>query len=465
MIDYLLLNATVVTLNSRREIYSEGAVAVQGERIVAVGPKEEVLRRFGTAKEVWDLAGKAVFPGLINTHNHLFQTLIKGLGDDRVLSDWLKYVTFPTSAHLEPEDTYYAALLGCLDGLHSGTTTMVDYMYPHPRPGLSDGILEAFRTVGIRGVFGRGCMNTGEKYGVPPVIMQGPGEVEADFRRLCRQYQDDLTKIWLAPAAAWSNDKEMLLKIKELAREYDTGIMIHISETPFDREATEDLHGIPDVNLMVELGMMGPRLLMVHCVHLTARDIRIAKHFDARVSYNPTSNMYLCSGVAPVPRLVEAGVTVSLATDGAGSNNSNDMLETLKIAALLQKVHNLDPTVITAEKVLEMATIDAARALGLENEIGSLEVGKKADLFVFNPLGAAKAVPMHHPVSALVYSSTQANVEMVMVNGKIVLSGGRVHTVNEGSILPEAHRAAVKLAERAGILRVLRERGWRFLAF
>ncbi|MGI9951475.1 amidohydrolase [Moorellaceae bacterium AZ2] len=465
MLDYLLVNATVVTVNPRREIYEGGAVAVKGDRIAAVGPAEEVLRQFGTARQVLDLSGKAVFPGLINTHNHLFQTLIKGLGDDRALSDWLKYVTFPTAAYLEPEDTYYGALLGCLDGLHSGTTTMVDYMYPHPRPGLSDGILEAFRTLGIRAVFGRGYMNTGEKYGVPRAIMQDKDEVEKDFRRLYNQYHSDMIKIWLAPAAPWSSDRETLLRVRDLAREFQTGVAVHISETPFDRWATEDRHGVPDVDLMAELGLMGPNLLMVHCVHLTPRDIRTIRYFDARVSYNPTSNMYLCSGVAPIPRLVEAGVTVGLGTDGAGSNNSNDMLETLKLAALLQKVHHLDPTVITAEKVLELATIDAARAIGLEAEIGSLEPGKKADLFVFNPFKGAKAVPMHHPVSTLVYSSSQANVEMVMVNGRMVLSEGKVQTIDEERVLPEAHRAAVKLAERAGTGRFLAERGWRSLAF
>lgn len=465
LLDYLLLNATVVTMNPRREVYSKGAVAVEGERIVAVGPAEEVLRQFGTARQILDLSGRAIFPGLINTHNHLFQTLIKGLGDDRVLSDWVKYVTFPTAMYLEPEDTYYGALIGCLDGLHSGTTTVVDYMYPHPRPNLSDGILEAFHTLGIRAVFGRGYMNAGEKYGVPRAIMQDKEEIEKDFVRLYKQYNSDMIKIWLAPAVPWASDRETLLRVKELAQEFQTGVTIHISETPFDRWATEDLHGVPDVDLMVELGLMGPHLLMVHCVHLTPRDIRTIRYFDARVSHNPTSNMYLCSGVAPIPRLVEAGVTVGLATDGAGSNNSNDMLETLKMAALLQKVHHLDPTVITAEKVLELATIDGARAIGLEDEIGSLETGKKADLFVFNPFKAAKAVPMHNPVSTLVYSSSQANVEMVMINGKVVLSEGKVQTVDEERVLSEAHRAAEKLAERAGTGRLVADRGWRSLAF
>ncbi|SMB92016.1 5-methylthioadenosine/S-adenosylhomocysteine deaminase [Thermanaeromonas toyohensis ToBE] len=468
MLDYLFIHGTVVTINARREIIADGAIGVRGDRIEAVGPTEEVLATYGGARKVIDAQGKAIFPGLINTHNHLFQSLLKGLGDDRVLKDWLAYMTFPSAAFLTPEDTYYGAILGCLDGLHSGTTTMVDFMYPHCCPGLSDGILTAFRELGVRAVYGRGMMNTGERHGVPRAIMQDVTTVEADCHRLFKEFHqadNGRIQIWLAPAAVWSNTREMLLKVKELAKIYDTGIMVHISETPFDREASCVEHGLPDIDVLEQLGMLGPKTLMVHCVYLTDRDVRLSKFFDARVSYNPVSNMYLSSGVAPIPKLLGWGVTVGLATDGAASNNSNDMLETLKFAALLLKVAHLDPTVITAEKVLEMATIDAARALGLEDRIGSLEVGKKADLFIFNPARTAKATPMHNPVSTLVYSASPENIELVMIDGRVVLEDGRVTTVNEATKIKEANERAYKLAERAGTLRFAAERPWRSLAY
>ena len=467
MIDLLIINGTIVTVNQKREILQDGAIAIEGSKIIEIGPSKVLQEKYTNVKRIIDATGKAIFPGLINTHNHLFQTLLKGLGDDKVLSDWLAEMTFPSSVHLLPEDTYAGAMLGCLDGLHSGTTTMVDYMYPHPRPELSDGVIQAFRELGIRGIFGRGFMDTGEEFGVQRGIMQDVETIEKDARRLFDKYhgtENGKIKIWLAPAAVWSNSKESLEMTKRLADEYKTGITVHISETPFDREAARQLHGDWDINVLEKLGLMGPNMLMVHCVHLTPSDIRMAKYFDAKVSHNPASNMYLSSGVPPIPRLIEAGVTVGLATDGAGSNNSNDMLETLKLAALLQKVHHMDPTIITAEKVLEMATIDGAKALGMENEIGSLEVGKKADLFIFNPQLAAKAVPMHHPVSTLVYSSSQTNVETVVIDGQIVLEDGVGTVVDEKAKLKLGQETADSLRRRAGTYH-LKTRPWRSLAY
>jgi 5-methylthioadenosine/S-adenosylhomocysteine deaminase len=467
MLDLLIVNGTIVTVNPKREILQNSAVAIQNGKIVDIGPTDALKEKYAEAKKVLDATGKAVFPGLINTHNHLFQTLLKGLGDDKVLSDWLAQMTFPSSVHLLPEDTYAGAMLGCLDGIHSGTTTMVDYMYPHPRPELSDGVIKAYRELGIRGIFGRGFMDAGEEFGVQRGIMQDVDAIENDARRLFDKYHgadNDRIKIWLAPAAIWSNSKESLEMTKRLADEYKTGITVHISETPFDREASRQLHGDWDINVLEKLGIMGPNVLMVHCVHLTPADIRMAKYFDAKVSHNPASNMYLSSGVPPIPRLIESGVTVGLTTDGAGSNNSNDMLETLKLAALLQKVHHMDPTIITAEKVLEMATIDGARAIGMEDEIGSLEIGKKADLFIFNPGLAAKAVPMHHPVSTLVYSSTQTNVEAVIVDGNIIMEDGIVSVVDEKAKLKLGQETADALSKRAGTYH-LKTRPWRSLAY
>ncbi|QGP91229.1 Atrazine chlorohydrolase [Neomoorella glycerini] len=466
--DYLFTHGTVVTVDGQRRVIHDGALAVRGDRIVAIGPTAALEAQFKQVGRVIDASGKAIFPGLINTHNHLFQTLLKGLGDDRVLSDWLASMTFPSAAYLEPEDTYHGAMLGCLDGLHSGTTTMVDYMYAHCGPELSDGIIKAFRELGIRAILGRGTMNTGASFGVPAAIMQDAATFEADCRRLFKAYHgadNGRLQIWLAPAAVWSNDREMFLKIRDLLKEYDTGLMVHVSETPFDREATVSEHGENDIETLRQLGLLGPRTLMVHCVYLTPREIRMARDYDARVSHNPVSNMYLSSGVAPIPLMLASGLTVGLATDGAASNNANDMLETLKFTALLHKVNDLDPTVITAEKVLEMATIDGARAIGLEKETGSLEVGKKADFFIFNPLRSARATPMHHPVSTLVYSGSSECVELVMIDGRVVVEEGRVKTVDEGAKIAAAAAAAGKLAARAGTSRLASTRPWRSVAY
>lgn len=466
MIDLLITGATIVTVNPQREILEEAALAVDKGRIVALGAKQDVETRYPMAARRIEARGRIIFPGLINTHNHLFQTLLKGLGDDRVLSSWFAQMTAPSAAHLTEDDVHTAALLGCLEGIHSGTTTMFDYMYPHPRPFLTDAIVRAMQDLGIRGVVGRGMMDTGEEFGVPRGIQQDVKTIVADAQRLLETYHrpGGRMRIWLAPAALWSNSRGLLSAVRELASSYHTGISIHVSETPFDRASTEKLHGLGEMDLLEGLSLLGPDLLMVHTVYLNDREIRMSRHYDVKISHNPVSNMYLSSGVAPIPKMLLAGLTVGLATDGAGSNNSQDMIEVLKFGALLQKVHHTDPTVITAEKLLEMATIDGARALGLEKEIGSLEVGKRADFFLFNPALTAKATPLHNPVSTLVYSAGEENVETVVVDGQIVMENRQVLTVDEPTHLQRAQKVAGDLARRAGTDR-LANRPWRSLAY
>lgn len=459
---YLIEHAGIVTVNSSREIIDFGYVRIQGDQITEVGKGN--CSDPGDCIRI-DASGKIVFPGLINTHNHLFQTLLKGLGDDKNLADWLSTMTFPGASHITREDVKSAALHGCIEGVRSGTTTMVDYMYPHPREGLSDGVIDAFTQIGMRGILARGMMNTGEQFGTPRAIMQDIDTISKDLVRLFDTYhgsQNGRIGIWAAPAAIWSNSRELLSTVWEITRSYGSFLTVHISETPFDREAAKSLHGMYDAEVLQELGILGPQVLMVHCVYLTDRDIRMAVCHDMKVSHNPVSNMYLSSGVAPIPDMVEKGLTVGLGTDGSASNNSQDMIELLKFTALLQKVHTKDPTVITAERVLEMATIDGARAVGLEKSIGSIEKGKKADLFIYNPLGSPKSIPMHHPVSALVYSGSDRCVETVFIDGRPVMLDGQFTEVNELQAAQECSLRAQELAVRSGMSS---SRPWKSTAF
>ncbi len=455
MIDILIKNATIVTVDEDRRVLFDGALAIKKDRIIAIGSTEDVLKEYREAKKIIDAKGKVIFPGFINTHNHLFQTLLKGLGDDMVLKDWLATMTFPAAKHITREDTYLAAMQGCIEGLHSGITTMVDYMYPHNREYLSDGIIDAYRELGIRGILGRGTMNTGIQFGVQKEIMQDVETVEKDLRRLFEEYhnsENGRIKIWVAPAAMWSNTKEMLKMLWNVTNEYDSHFTVHISETPFDREATKELHGKVDIELLEELGIVGPNVLMVHCVYLTEEDMELTKKYDMKVSHNTASNMYLSSGVAPIPEMLRKGITVSLGVDGAASNNSQDMIELMKLTALQHKVNKLDPLAMSAEKVLELATIDGAKAIGMEDEIGSLEVGKKADLIIFNPLLNPKAIPLHNPVSTLVYSSSMQNVEEVIVDGNIIMEDSKILTIeDEKEVLRKVQRAADELCQRGNI--------------
>ena len=455
MITKLLKNAVIVTVNPEREIFYHGAIAIENDRIVDIGDSDVLTEKYKNANEVWDLDGKIIFPGFINTHTHLFQTLLKGIGDDMELKDWLSNMMFPASVYLEPEDTYHAAMLGCVEGIHSGITTMLDYMYPHNREGLCDGILDAYKELGIRGILGRGCMDTGAQFGVHPGIMQQKDAVEKDIRRLFENYhnsENGRIKIWVAPAAMWSNSREMLEMLWKATNEYHSGFTVHISETPFDREAAKELHGYVDAELLEQLGIVGPNVLMVHCCWINEQDMDLIKQYDMKVSHDVCANMFLASGVAPVPQMLQKGLTLSLGVDGAASNNSQDMVELMKFTALQHKVNTRNPMAISAEKVLELATIDGARAIGMEDEIGSLEVGKKADLVVFDPLECPKAIPMHNPVSTLVYSSSLKNITDVMVDGEVLMKDGIIVKVaDEKKVYRDAQKCAENLCERGKI--------------
>lgn len=455
MADLILKNGVIVTVNPDRDVIFGGALAATDGKIVAVGPTAEVeAAHVGPATEVVDLAGKVVFPGFVNTHNHLFQTLLKGLGDDMVLKDWLATMTFPAATRLTPDECHAAAAIGILEGIRSGMTCELDYMYANPRDGLAEPVIQAMDELGVRGILGYGSMDAGLDFGVCPGLVRKSDEIVAHLDELCSAYNgaaDGRLGVWAAPAALWSNSEKMLRGLYEVVCDHGTGITIHVSETPFDREATVAEHGCAGTDCLEKLGITGPNVLMVHCVWLTDKDIEASAAHGYKVSHNPVSNMYLASGIAPIPKMLAAGVTVGLGVDGAASNNGQDMLELMKTAALLQKVGTRDPVSMTAEKALEMATIDGARALGLEDKIGSLEPGKRCDFAVFDPYCSPKSIPMHNPVSDLVYSSTMGCITDVAVDGRFLMRDGIVTVVDEEAVLREAQAAAEGLCERAGI--------------
>jgi 5-methylthioadenosine/S-adenosylhomocysteine deaminase len=461
--DRLLSHATVVTMNPNRDIIEDGAVYVKDDRIQDVGVTTDLQQKYSHA-EVLDCTGQVIIPGLINTHTHLFQTLLKGLGDDRVLKDWFTTMTGPSAVELTPDDCYAAALHGCVESIQSGVTTLVDFMYVHPQENLTEAVIRAFEEAGIRGVVARGYITTGVEVGVPKPLVEDVDAALADARRLIRKYNKPgaRVQVGLAPCMIWTVDRDTLEKTRKLADEEGALITMHVSETPFEIENSLQRFGMRDLPYLEHVGFLGPDVLAVHCVQCDDRDIRILKLRDVKVSHNPCSNMYLASGFAPIPQMLLAGVTVGLATDGPASNNNHNLIHSLKFAALIHKGYHRDATIITAEKVLEMATIDGARAIGLQDELGSIEPGKKADLVVLR-FDNTFATPLHNPVSALVYSALGNEPELVIIDGQIVMRERTMQPVSESRVMQLAQEAADGLAERAGTVRFKR-RPWRSLA-
>jgi 5-methylthioadenosine/S-adenosylhomocysteine deaminase len=444
-VDLLILGGTVVTARPDGLVVPDAAIAIEGAEIVALGPRSEVAPG-GSARRSIDATGKLVFPGLVDTHTHLYQTLLKGLGDDLPLMEWIDACTLPSIPHLTPRMGYVAAALGCMESLRSGCTTVFDYMVDHADTDVFDAIIQAFDDVGIQGILGRGLRNRLGDAGtmtLPPIESQ-----LADTRRLEDRY--GVRRVWLAPGATWAMEVEALQATRRLADERGLRISLHTDEVLFDSADSVRRFGERTLPFLDRIGFLGPDVLHAHCVHLSEADCLILARRGAAVSYNPVSNMYLGSGVPPIPRLLDLGVCVGLGADGAASNNSQDMLEALKMSALLQKVHQCDPAIFTAPDALRIATSGGAAALG-RDDFGTLEVGRRADLFVFDPW-QAKSTPVHDPVSTLVYSSGEANVRTTVVGGRVVLDEGQVTSVNERALLEEAQMLAEQLAQRAGTL-------------
>ncbi|CCH89501.1 putative amidohydrolase [Modestobacter italicus] len=456
----VLAGATVVTMDAARRVLDDGAVAFDEDGIRAVGPTAEVRAAYPDA-DVVDCGGQLVLPGFVNTHTHLFQTLLKGLGDDRVLSDWFLSMTGPSAVELTPEDVYAGALHGCAEALTTGTTTLLDFMYVHPRPGLGDAVVEAMADVGIRGVLARGYMTAGEDVGVPPQLVQPVDAALSDAARLISTWNRPRSRVTvgLAPCMSWSVDAATLTETRALADATGALVTMHLSESPFDVDESVRRFGVRDVPFAAQTGLLGPDLLAAHCVQVDATDLDLLAASDTKVSHNPCSNLYLGSGFAPVPEMQRRGITVGLASDGPASSSNHSMLQAMKFAALLHKGVHRDPEIMTAEKALEMATIDGARALGMADVIGSLEVGKRADVVVLD-LSNLCVTPVHAAVSSLVYSQRGDEVRQVYVDGQLVVADGSLVTVPEEDIRARSIAAARGLAARAGTDRFA-TRPWR----
>jgi 5-methylthioadenosine/S-adenosylhomocysteine deaminase len=457
---FIFADAWLITMNEQRDVLESASVCVEKNRIVAVSTRQDLQRRFPTA-ELIDCTGRIVMPGIVNTHTHLFQTLLKGLGDDMVLKKWFTCMTGPSAVHLTPEDAHVAALHGCVESIRSGVTTLVDFMYVHTRPGMVKSVVEAFQQTGMRGFVCRGFASLGEEYGVPRELIEEPEQAIGDAREQMQRYNkpDAKVQIGIAPNMIWAVDEKGYRLTRKLADEQHALITTHLAETTFELQTAASRYGQTDTEFLSDIGFLGPDVLAAHCVHCKPHDIRILRHHDTKVAHNPCSNLYLASGCPPIPEMLLAGVTVGLASDGPASSNNHSLFQAMKFAALMQKGFHQDATVITAEKVLEMATIDGARAVGLGKDIGSIETGKKADLIVVD-YNNAFMTPIHNPVSAIVYSALGHEVSTVMIDGRFVMRDGMATGVNEAEIRKQAQISADDLARRAGSDK-FKKRPWR----
>lgn len=418
----------------------QGAIAIEDKVIVDIGRTHELRRKYGRGYEKIDAKGKVVTPGLINTHQHAAMSLLRGYADDLPLQEWLEKWIWPIEKHVTAHDVYIGALLTAIESIMGGTTT-VNTMY-HYTPEENEA--KAFADAGLRGVIGHVCFSWRKNE---------DREALEDLAKNWHNKADGLIRVSVDPHAPYSVDPEYMKELKVIREELNDKYgsekapiicHIHAAETSDEMEKIRKAFNIQFKNGVMayldSLGVLDERLIAAHCVALTDKDMAIMKKRNVKVSHNPISNLKLASGISPVPKMLKKGITVSLGTDSPCSNNTADMFEIMKTTAIIHKGINKNPTVMPAEQVLEMATIEGAKALSWENEIGSIEAGKKADLSIIS-LKRPHLCPVYSEASHLVYAAKASDVETVIINGRIVMENGKLTMLNIEKVMDVVEKA------------------------
>ena len=403
-----------------------------------VGVREGKIDLVGKAGEegydrVFDAGKYALMPGLINTHGHVPMTLLRGVADDVPLMEWLQDKIWPLEAKLNADRVYWGSMLGIIEMLKGGTTTFTDMYF------LEDEIARAVEESGIRSVLCQGVVALAPGF-------EGKLASSQQFVKNWHTKAEGRITATMAPHAPYTCPQPFLGQILDAAREVDIPLQIHLSESPGEVKDSYDQYGKSPVEILEESGMFNLPVLAAHCVNLNDNDIDILARYDVRVAHNPTSNLKLGSGIAPVPAMLAKGITVGLGTDGAASNNNLDMLEEIRLTALLHKGYHNDPTLVSAPKALEMATSMGARALFLDQEVGIIKQGMKADIILID-LDRPHLTPRHNIEAHIVYSAQSSDVSLVMVDGKILVEDGELTTIDEEKVLFEAARCAREMLE------------------
>ncbi len=433
-VDLVVAGGIVLTADQDWNIYDPGAVAVDGGAIVGLGPREEIEEAYRGREQI-DASGKLVMPGLINAHTHAPMTLFRGIADDLPLETWLYKYIWPAEAKwVDPDFVRLGTQLAAAEMIRSGTVLFCDMYF------FEDDIAEACKEAGLRVVIGEGLVD------FPNPDYKTPEEGLDRNEYLLRKWGGDSLVIpSIQPHSLYAASADLMQQSKALADQYGAPYLLHVSETQSEVQESREKYGCTPVARLADLGVLGPTTVAIHGVHLTDEDIELLAQHRTSVVQCPESQLKLASGFTPVPKLLEAGVKVGLGTDGAASNNDLDMFGEMGTAARVHKVIAGDPTAMPARQALSMATLQAARVLGLEDRLGSLEVGKRGDIIVLD-LDVPHLVPVYDITSHLVYAAHSSDVRTVIIDGRVVMRDRELLTLDEDEIFARAREMAREIA-------------------
>ncbi|MGX1671190.1 amidohydrolase family protein [Streptomyces sp. NPDC055400] len=449
----LLSGAEVVTVDDERTVYTVGSVAVDGDRIVDVGPAQEVDARWQPRRTV-DCRGRAIVPGFTDAHTHLFQSLARGIGDGESIWPWLNQFMWPYAIHLDAEDAQTAVRLSAVEAARAGITTVVDHHYAPSDPETVLAVADTIEEVGLRGAVARGMLGDRTKVadarGLPDALHRYGTAEELDLTRQCMAARgpDARVRVWPGPLNLSYADQDLVRGAVALAREHGTRWHTHCSEGAKDPQSYLDIHGVRPVTWLAREGLLDGSATLAHAVWLDDEETSAVGAVGTNVAHNPCSNAYLASGTMPWRPLREAGAVVALGTDGPSAGGRQDMFEAMKQALFAQRLATLDPAGARCEDVLQAATRDGARCAGVP-DAGVLRPGALADLAVVDLTGVA-VQPVHRAVSALVYSARAGDVVMTLVGGRVVYEDGHCPGIDEEALSARARERAHRLVERAG---------------
>ena len=436
MAGLLIENGILLTVNSSNDVFSNGYLFIQEDLITAVAEGKAPHTIRSQAGEIIDAAGQIVMPGLVNSHVHLFQTLIRGLSDNRPLIPWLEEVAFPIYEKMEPEHVFAAVKMGIVENIRGGATSVIDNFTVRQSPAGYDAVFRAAKNTGIRYKMARGYSDTG----YPSPLMETGDEIIESTQRLLADWcsePDSRLRIDFSPNVVWSTTKDTLVRIARLSQDWGIGIHIHTAEDDQENVICLERNGVRQVAWLHQMGVLGPRTQLAHGIWINAEEIELIAASGAVVVHNPVSNMFIATGICPAAAMEKAGVRVALGSDGQAVSNGQEMMDVLKWTSNLQKAHTLDAAVLPPEQVIQMACMNGAHAFGQPDQIGSLEQGKKADVILIDLKASRLAMPCLSVPSLLVNLAKSDDVATTIVDGQILMRDKEILFLDEAQLVKE----------------------------